>query len=220
MSFDFQDSEVYPVSASATGKNAMHINGCHIVGQSQPYAACLKRIRDYVSGDPLESMRDCTRAIGGTACRAWTMMQEEAKAGKALYFINRDKLQAYVGIIASDRTQARTSDDKPKGIPAGTNIDQIAVTGFYKLSDLPAPKPQPQQFSTSSYADVINQSLAELTEEPANSYADTEPSSLAETLTPAPVVNNAPTRPPMNPGETPLEYSRRLRALMQQEQAQ
>lgn len=195
MTFNFQDPEVYPVSASATGKNATHINGCHIIGQSQPYAACLKRIREYVSGDPLETMRDCARAIGGPACRAWTMMQEEAKAGKALYFTNRDKLREYVGIIASDLPQARVSDVRPKPLPSGTKVDSVQPTGVYK-----SPKPVSAPIAA-SYADAINIALA-------------------ETLTPAPVVNNAPTRPPMNPGETPLEYSRRLRALMQQEQAQ
>lgn len=103
MKFGFKDTEVYPLEASKSGKNATHINGCHIVGQSQPYAACLKRIADYEAGDSLESMRDCTRAIGGPACRAWGMRQEEIKAGSSIHFTNRDKLREYIGLIASDR---------------------------------------------------------------------------------------------------------------------
>jgi hypothetical protein len=112
-SFKFKDAEVYPLDASKSGKNATHVNGCHVVGQSQPYAACLKRIADYEAGDQLESMRECTRAIGGSACRAWVMRQEEIKAGASIHFTNRDKLNAYVGVVASDLAQRVLSNVRP-----------------------------------------------------------------------------------------------------------
>lgn len=144
-SFGFKDTEVYPLDASLSGKNATHINGCVVVGQSQPYAACLKRIADYEAGDSLESMRDCTRAIGGPACRAWAMRQEEIKKGSSIYFTNRDKLQAYVGVIASDRPAA--------SVGSVTTYD--GSTPPHKVAPLTGAL-------TGSYADAINATIQTL----------------------------------------------------------
>lgn len=145
MKFGFKDTEVYPLDASKSGRNATHINGCHVVGQSQPYAACLKRIADYEAGDSLESMRDCTRAIGGPACRAWAMRQEEIKAGSSIHFTNRDKLREYVELIASDRPAASVGYVAPRRDP--TPPQQLA--------------PLTSALS-GSYADAINATIQTL----------------------------------------------------------
>lgn len=144
-SFGFKDPEVYPLDASKSGKNATHINGCHVVGQSQPYAACLKRIDDYEAGDSLESMRDCTRAIGGPACRAWGMRQEEIKAGTSIHFTNRDKLREYVELIASDLPRASVGYVAPHRDP----------TPPHKTAPL-------TEALTGSYADAINATMQTL----------------------------------------------------------
>jgi hypothetical protein len=131
MKFGFKDPEVYPLDASKSGTNAHHINGCRVVGQSQPYAACLNRIAEYEAGGAIESMGECRRAIGGPACEAWKMREEENKAGKALFYVNRAKLQEYVGLIASDRPQQRSSDDKPARASTPPQPDATSGSGSY-----------------------------------------------------------------------------------------
>lgn len=164
MKFGFKDPEVYPLDASKSGKNATHINGCTVVGQSQPYAACLKRITDYEAGDQLESMRDCTRAIGGPACRAWVMRQEEVKAGSAIHFTNRDKLRAYVDLIASDRP--RLNVGSVAAIPQSTPPHKAAPL---------------TEALTGSYADAINATIQTLSSpETARQTGDLEPTNQQE----------------------------------------
>lgn len=146
--FGFTDDEVYPASASALGSNALHIHACPIIGQSQPYAACLKRIADYEAGQIQEAYTECRRAIGGPACTAYTMRAEEQKAGKALYYINRAKLQAHSGtIIASDLPRARISDVNPQPVSA-------PATAFAALSS----------GLETSYAAIINAEIGKLGE--------------------------------------------------------
>lgn len=186
MSFNFQDDETYPVEASESGKNAFHINGCAIIGQSQPYAACLHRINHYNIGD-LEAVNvpECIRAIGGPACRAWGMRNEELTKGKATYYVNRDKLNAYLGIIATDRPAGHqiTHQTHKRTKPTPTH-EQVSQT--------------PAEGSQGSYASVINAAMSELS-------------------TPAPVVKTEPIKPKPSilPGESPLNYARRVRELEQ-----
>lgn len=170
----FQDDEVYTLAMSASGTNAHHINGCKIVGQSQPYAACLKRIGEYEAGGSLESMPDCKRAIGGPACEAWTMREAEVKADKALFYVNRAKLQAFNG----------------SGAAPAVNVGYIAPP----RAPTPPSKPKP------------------LTEALGGSYADAINATMKTLSSPEPVVQSATQPPAMNPGETVLEYVRRMKS--------
>lgn len=184
----FQDDEVYPPSASALGSNAHHITGCPVVGQSQPYCACLKRLEAFETGVMTtegDSHHDCRRAWGGPRCAAYVMKNEEAVAGKALYYINRKKLQAFNGtVIVTDRpaklVSPAVSDVRPTSAPTQ-----------------PKPATAPVAPLTASYADAINATMQTLS-------------------SPAPVVQAAPaetpTRPAMLPGESPLDYIRRIKA--------
>jgi len=179
----FQDDEVYPAAMSASGTNAHHVNGCPIVGQSQPYAACLKRISDYEAGGALESMTECRRAIGGPACTAWKMREDETKAGKALFYVNRSKLQAFNGtVIVTDRPE------KAAASPATIND---GPTSTYAVKNEPN---HPTAYLGGSYADAINATMQTLS-------------------TPAPAQQNTDNKPAMNPGETAIEYVRRLKSM-------
>lgn len=182
-SHQFQDDEVYPAAMSASGTNAHHVNGCPIVGQSQPYAACLKRIGDYEAGGALESMPDCRRAIGGPACTAWKMREDETKAGKALFYVNRAKLQAFNGTVIIT--------DRPAKAP------EPITNNFWEGRPTPTPS-KPAKAPTAplggSYADAINATMQTLS-------------------SPAPEPQDSNTNPAMNPGETVIEYVRRLKSL-------
>lgn len=195
--FGFVDDEVYPAGASALGINAYHIHACPVLGQSQPYCACLKRLDKFEAGEAFamgdsETYRDCKRAWGGPACTAFTMRTEEHKAGKALYFINRQKLNEYNGLIATDRQTARQMLAESVSRPAPTPTQPVKVN---------APPARPEKVAPllqADYASAINAELQTLS-------------------SPAPVVQSTPveattTRPAMLPGESPLEYIRRIKA--------
>ena len=194
--FGFVDDEVYPAGASALGINAYHIHACPVLGQSQPYCACLKRLDKFEAGEAFalgesETYSNCKRAWGGPACQAHTMRSEEHKAGKALYFVNREKLKAYNGLIASDRPQA------PLVVPERVSTAQTTPTQPEVVKKPVASPQKPVATMQADYASAINAELQTLS-------------------TPAPVVQPSPPasteRPKMNPGETPLEYIRRLKA--------
>lgn len=176
----FSDDEVYPVSASALPSNAHHIHACRIIGQSQPYAACLKRINDCEAGLIQEAYTECRRAIGGPACDAWKMRGEEVKAGRALYYLNRSKVRDfYTSLIATDGPSDPVSVD----------------TGSKPVEVTPTPVKKAETPLGGSYADAINATM--------NSLSSPE------------VDPQTSSTPAQNPGETPLEYVRRLKAMNQ-----
>lgn len=173
----FSDDEVYPVSASALPSNAHHIHACRIIGQSQPYAACLKRIADFEAGEIQEAYTECRRAIGGPACDAWKMRAEEAKAGHALYYLNRSKLRDfYTSLIATDGPSDPVS--------AHQSVESVKPTS--------TPAPDPFATQGGSYAEAINATIKTLSSPTEKPLTDSQPAT--------------------NPGETPLEYIRRIKA--------
>lgn len=109
------DNENYPVEASATGKNA-YMHACDIVQQRVPFAACCIRIQDRKAGRLSKELATCSAAIGKRECPAMAMRQRELDAGKAIYFIDRQKQSGWTPL--PPRVQEATSAPKAKR-PAG-----------------------------------------------------------------------------------------------------
>lgn len=103
---EFVDEEVYPPTFSAGGINAYYLNGCDTAGHRPGYAICLNKIAAYERTGKLDDYCGCGTPIGNKTCIALKMRQEELTAGKAIYFIHREKLQAFnnaqvVPVVAS-----------------------------------------------------------------------------------------------------------------------
>lgn len=75
----------YPANRSRSGDN-QYYHRCKPVKRSRHYGICLFTLEAYEKGIELQEAA-CVKAIKKKTCPALAMRAEEAKAGKALYFI-------------------------------------------------------------------------------------------------------------------------------------
>lgn len=178
MTEQFEDIEIYPAEASEQGCNAYYLPGCEIAGHRPAYAACLKKIADRKNGRLNSSIAECSAAIGKKECPAQRMRKEEIVEGRAIYFVNRNKLRSFMQYQSEMEQQRWASmshgkDDKKK--PKARIVAEAPA----------APPPAPKHFldmNTGSYADAINAALK-----------PTEPAAPApKPVQPAPPVATAP----------------------------
>ena len=160
----FQDSEIYPAEASEQGCNSFYLDNCEHVGHRPAYAACLKKVELRKRGRLDTSYSDCSAAIGRKECRAAKMQKEELAEGRAIYFINRKKLQAFHQYRAEMEQRHFSSMSFSKG-------DQKKVSKPRPIEQPKAPPPAaPKHFldmNTGSYADAINAAMKTAAPEPA-----------------------------------------------------
>jgi hypothetical protein len=93
MSEKFIDEHIYPINMSTSGANAFYLDECNVSGCRPNYAVCLNRI-EQIKSDQLKG-HDCEAEIQRKTCPAAKMREEELVVGKAIYFIDRAKLQAF-----------------------------------------------------------------------------------------------------------------------------
>lgn len=186
-SFAYKDDTFYPPATSGSPSNAHYLAGCHIVQHRPAYCSCLAKIEARQHGSLDNMFAGCSQAIVQKTCPALSMKQEEELAGKAIYFISREKLRAFTeqqsGLVSPEHSQPDTT---PKPIPS-------------------APKrPASSIFPTGGdgYAAAINAGLAEL-----NSRT---PAPASEPAQPKQVVSLPSLKP--NPGESMIDFARRMAA--------
>lgn len=151
----FEDIEIYPAEASEQGCNAFYLDNCEHVGHRPAYAACLKKVDDRKSGRLAPQYSDCSAAIGRKDCRAAKMRKEELAEGRAIYFINRQKMQAF--------HQERANAEEQKLV--GMTSDREAATSANKNRAKASPQtrhplPEAQKhfldIKVGGYVDAIN----------------------------------------------------------------
>lgn len=170
-------------SASAGGDNAYYLRNCPNVNRMPAYASCLHKIGEIEAGRTNETWSECISSIKGRSCRALGMRQEEQLKGVALYYVPRQLLQ---------RAQE-----------ANVPLTQSTVKGARKWAPPPPPKKDLDarltEHTSAGYAAALNAAVKSLP-------SAATPTAAAKTQPP-------PTaRPPMQPGETPLQYARRIAA--------
>lgn len=150
----FEDIEIYPAEASEQGCNAFYLPGCEVVGHRPAYAACLKKIADRKEGRLITNLSECSAAIGKKECQAQRMRKEELVEGRALYFVNRKKLQSF------QQYQTEMEQQRFASMPSGKD-DKKKLKRPTPVQT-PAAPPEPKHFldiSTGSYADAINAAI-------------------------------------------------------------
>lgn len=90
----YEDVEVYLPSLSERPVNAYYLR-CEVVEQTTPYAACLDKIKLRKEGRLSTSYAACSAAINNGRCPSLAMRKEELKEGRALYFLNRTKMNEF-----------------------------------------------------------------------------------------------------------------------------
>lgn len=195
---EFIDETIYPPEMSAGGINAFYMPGCDNVGHRPSYAICLNKIMRVERTGKLDDLHGCGQQISSRLCPALKLRAEEKEAGRAIYFVHREKLQAFKGEQERQgrAAPAATSKRDPNAMrfPAYVNeqrgLPPDHVDHFHVGKGKPhAPAPKKDSgllaHSGASYADAINAALAATpatTPEPAVTPAK------VESATPAPAV--------------------------------
>lgn len=91
----FEDTEVYPVEASADSSNAYYLPNCNAVNHRPAFAVCLHKIDLRRDGRLETQYAGCSAAIGGKTCQAIKLRKEELDRGQAIYFTNRNKMLSH-----------------------------------------------------------------------------------------------------------------------------
>lgn len=235
----FIDDETYPLEASESGDNAYYIpHGCEC-SPRPAYASCLAKCSARKKGRLDERYSDCSAAIGGKRCPALVMRKEEKEKGIALYFVSRPKLQAFneyrhrmereswallqeTGKRRRKPTEDFESESLPDDLPT---FNASGVAGF-------RPGGKVSVSGVGTYEEVINAEIARLngedsSQEPSGDVLAFNPRNdedngygailgrLVSEEVQSQMMPTDPEKelPPMNPGESPLAYARRIKAM-------
>ena len=152
----FEDDTIYPPSASAQGDNAFY-HLCEVMGQKCAYASCLKKIADRAHGRLETSFATCSAEIGKRTCPALQMKAQEAAAGKALFYVNRDKQRSIFFALSKDIVV--------------TVSKVVSKRNWNKAPEVPVPPPTitkalPAVPQGNDYAAAINAVLAQQSSRP------------------------------------------------------
>jgi hypothetical protein len=208
----------YPPSASAGGNNAYYLKGCDAVQRSPSYAACLFKIGEIEAGRENVLHNDCAAACRQGKCLAREMRDQEQLAGAALYYFPRTPPQALhlPFKVAGDFGVRITNLTDPALIPRDPKKgDRFAAKPFPKVKPVD-PLDAELEAMSGGYADAITAAVAELppaapAPAPKSPPIIVQPAPVAAPPKPMPAVTSVG-RPPMQAGETPLQYARRIAA--------
>jgi hypothetical protein len=155
MSEQFVDEMVYPPKMSEGGINAYYLDDCAVVGHRPNYAVCLNKANALKRDGTLHGS-ECETAIRCKTCKALALRKEELEAGRAIYFVHRDKLQEFnegrdakVRPVVSERSKQHASNIAK---PAPKKEEHLAKS---------TPKKEEHflDVKTGDYADALNASL-------------------------------------------------------------
>lgn len=122
------DNAQYGADASKKGSNAYYLPYCNAIGHAPSYAACLQR-HSYRARGELDTAlySECNAMIGRKTCPVIQMRQEELVEGKAIYFIDREKLRAANAAQETERTAAKLATARSRPVPSKPVIEAEEV---------------------------------------------------------------------------------------------
>lgn len=205
---DSGEQKFYPISHSADGKLNAYSHRCDVVSQMMNYAACLWRI-NVLSDASIKTPADwasCGEAKRFCRCPAANMREEETLKGHAIYFRPREEVRK-TWMPTATWTPSKPSASKYDAISSGGikpgEVRPVAVGAGKGKSMFDA------MGEGSDYAAAINAAATDPTPAPAPKPAAPAPSPAK------PAGESLLKAMPMQPGESPLAYARRLAAARQ-----
>ncbi|MFT4064243.1 hypothetical protein [Paraburkholderia sp.] len=204
--FPVKDDTLYPPDASMRGDNAHYLDYCEAGGHRPGYAVCLNKIKAVEERRLEGQLGGCEAAINGRTCPAFHMRENERLEGRALYYVNRSKLNEWIAEQNKQPISSAFLDElkaaRPKAAPKRTEPAKAAA---------PAPVVASVE---GGYAAAINAAMAETAAEPPKA-AEPAPrpaeKPFIETIgEPLKSTGSAPSLKPM-PGESLLEFAKRQR---------
>lgn len=136
---------------ASMGGNNTYCVYCDVVGWRPNYGVCLNKISAYEREGMLSSFPACESAIKSNSCLSYKMRSEEQNAGKTIYFIDRDLLQAEMTARYGQPLQSRPMVKSAIKLSA-TQTTPIAIKKTVAKVELPA---------DNGYAAAINAAIAQ-----------------------------------------------------------
>lgn len=151
----FVDDAIYLPALSADGRQNAYYHRCEEVMHNAPYASCLDKIEQRKEGRLSSIYSVCSVAISKKHCPALEMRQQELLQGRAIFFLNREKMRAFY-TDAQDALElpVQKQDIRHKPKRAERERPQEPVS-----SPTPAPTATPIE-PENLYAAALNNALA------------------------------------------------------------
>lgn len=209
----------HPVTASAGPDNAYYLHHCAEIERGPAYTACLSRLKDIDAGRSNERTAQCEKAVREKRCVAHGMREQEQLAGSALFYFPRSNKPFLPASVAGDFGVLITNLTDPALIPKKTAkalpkpvdvVDkELAVDVLSKAIGNAAQSPT----GLTTVADVKKAIEAM----PAASLPPLPPMAPSQTAAQI-VAETTSTAPKIQPGETPLQFARRMAELRKSKQ--
>lgn len=227
-------ANAHPVTMSESPYNSYYLKHCAIVERPPAYASCLAKINSIEAGRISDLSPECTAAIESGRCEALGMREQEKLKGIALFYypstffrnmkINNLTPQedlpragtgpAKIPFVSSDPRAANFAGRYREYVPPRPAKGEQPALAPVRA----APMPSFLESDDGGYAAAINAAMKEVVAAPTPAP---KPAPVPKPVpTPAPKPVTAPPEPPkapsarptMLPGETPLQYARRVAA--------
>ncbi|MDR9846987.1 hypothetical protein [Herbaspirillum huttiense] len=224
-----ESQENHPPSVSGSPYNAFYLPGCKSVERSPAYSSCLFKLEEFDAGRPVAYAGECNIAIRGRQCPAVDMRDQERLAGKALFFMPS---ATYKNKLVTNLTPPELLPTRQPGQPIKRPFvsDDPRAANYHgryteyvpKVAAASAAQPavsMPAGAMDSPYAAAINAAMSEMTQAQAPAATVTLPKP-APAPTPVAVPKAVEAKPvalAMMPGETPMQYARRVAAARAQQ---
>ena len=159
-----QTEKIYLPLYSALGTNAYYLDDCKVVEHRPSYAACLAKFRDHqIKKEGRQGTEACRASMRAGTCKAADMHLEEELAGKALYFVDRNRL--------SDESLRHSSAmPSPSFVRPGSAKRVDDSKTYASPSNVVIKRPPPiiaaALPAASGYADAINMAMRETLAKP------------------------------------------------------
>lgn len=183
-----QTEKIYLPLYSALGTNAYYLDDCKVVEHRPSYAACLAKFRDHqIKKEGLRGTESCRASMKAGTCKAADMHLEEELAGKALYFVDRNRL-------SDESLRHSAAMPSPSFVRPGS-AKKVDDNKTYASPSAPVVKRPPAVVASAptptagSYADAINMAMREALVKPEPVVA--APVVLPPTPTPKPIAVTA-----------------------------
>lgn len=118
---------ILPPEVSGDGKRNAYHHQCAIIGNQQAYASCVDKLARRKHGALPVIFSDCSAAIGKKVCPAIAMRKEELAAGKAIYFIERQRFTGLSVLIDKAKEMFKPLPQTPKKTSPGPRPEKAPV---------------------------------------------------------------------------------------------
>lgn len=172
---------IYPPEKSAAANNATRLNCSEIEGR-QRYAICLNVIAAKERGD-IRGFERCTKAIDAGLCNAMKLRAKELEVGRALFY----KKEA-VAFLEDPEKQSSEKPDRRPTVDKSSESYQRGWALLDKKRSRPKAKPLARRTASVKPVEEVHYDLAAV----------------------AKSIQAKETKKPL-PGETPIEYAKRVR---------